>query len=122
MLFNECDMVNRFLKQVEDNENLDLFCDAFSEFIYEMAQLDLSENTLENLFQLFLKDQNIYFKNKKELKMEDKKICSICGREFVGFGNNAYPINNGICCDGCNSNEVIPARIAQITKRNIEEP
>ena len=30
------------------------------------------------------------------------------------FGNNAQPINDGRCCDGCNSAIVIPARINQI--------
>ena len=28
-----------------------------------------------------------------------------------GFGNNANPIKNGICCDRCNKEFVIPARI-----------
>jgi len=44
--------------------------------------------------------------------METKK-CSICGKDFKEYGNNAQPVNNGICCDYCNENVVIPTRIYQ---------
>lgn len=47
-----------------------------------------------------------------------KNICSICGKEYQGFGNNAQPVNNGRCCDKCNSNAVIPARLLIIFNRN----
>lgn len=42
--------------------------------------------------------------------------CSICGEEIqpdkLGWnkGNNAQPINNGRCCDICNTYLVIPMR------------
>jgi hypothetical protein len=39
------------------------------------------------------------------------QICSICNGPIVGFGNNAYPVNDGRCCDRCNADCVIPARI-----------
>ena len=43
--------------------------------------------------------------------------CSICNENIEGFGNNAQPINDGICCDDCN-NLVILARInVNITER-----
>lgn len=29
------------------------------------------------------------------------KKCSICGRRYDGYGNNAQPINAGRCCDPC---------------------
>ena len=29
-------------------------------------------------------------------------------------GNNAYPINDGRCCDDCNAKYVIPARKAEM--------
>jgi hypothetical protein len=35
----------------------------------------------------------------------------------MGFGNNAYPVNDGRCCDDCNSTTVIPARIRAMTSR-----
>lgn len=48
--------------------------------------------------------------------MADTKtfVCSICGREFTGWGNNPYPVTKGEndrCCDDCNESKVIPARI-----------
>lgn len=41
-----------------------------------------------------------------------KHICSICGKEFVGFGNHPWPIidTGEPCCDDCNRNVVLPAR------------
>ena len=29
--------------------------------------------------------------------------CSICKEDFEGYGNNAQPVNDGVCCDGCNT-------------------
>lgn len=43
--------------------------------------------------------------------MEKKYTCSICGKEFEGHGNNAWPVNNGTCCDECNEKFVIPNRL-----------
>ena len=45
-----------------------------------------------------------------------KKVCSICYRVYTGYGNNAQPVNNGRCCDNCNSNYVIPMRIDRYYK------
>lgn len=54
-----------------------------------------------------------------------KKKCSICGKKYDGYGNNARPVNDGKCCDYCNANVVIPARIYQwkedITSEVIEK-
>lgn len=44
----------------------------------------------------------------------EKKTCVICGKEFEGFGNNAQPVKDGICCDECNAKEVIPARLKKM--------
>ena len=44
--------------------------------------------------------------------MAEKKTCCICGKTFDGYGNNPYPVkDNGVCCDGCNNDVVIPKRI-----------
>lgn len=53
--------------------------------------------------------------------MEDYKeegICSICGLSYTHWGNNAYPVNDGRCCDNCNSTVVVPARLNRIIMRN----
>lgn len=47
----------------------------------------------------------------KEIKNKTEK-CSICGDKYVGFGNNADPVNKGRCCDLCNTKVVIPVRIS----------
>ena len=40
----------------------------------------------------------------------DMNCCSICNENFEGYGNNAQPVNDGVCCDDCN-NLVIGARM-----------
>ena len=37
--------------------------------------------------------------------------CSICGNRYLGFGNNAKPVNEGRCCDTCNLTQVVPMRL-----------
>lgn len=43
------------------------------------------------------------------------KICSICQGEYEGYGNNAEPINHGICCDSCNR-FVTAARLNRLSR------
>ena len=50
----------------------------------------------------------------------EKHTCIICGKEFEGYGNNASPVADGICCDECNEKEVIPARLNK-AKKSIKE-
>lgn len=41
--------------------------------------------------------------------------CSICGDEMEEeYGNNAQPVNDGECCDRCNQEVVIPARLEEL--------
>lgn len=49
--------------------------------------------------------------------MDEKRVCSICGKEFEGFGNNAEPVNDGICCDKCKAEVVIPRRLVDLNKK-----
>lgn len=42
------------------------------------------------------------------------KKCCICGKKIIGYGNNPWPVvkdEDSVCCDSCNSDVVIPARI-----------
>jgi len=41
--------------------------------------------------------------------MASKKCC-LCGKEIIGYGNNAMPLISGRCCDKCNI-QVIKMRI-----------
>lgn len=48
----------------------------------------------------------------------EKTNCCICGKEIKGYGNNPWPVKKeGLCCDECNSEVVIPARIMNMYKR-----
>ena len=41
-----------------------------------------------------------------------KKTCCLCGEEFEGYGNDPAPLKeSGECCDRCNAEKVIPARL-----------
>ena len=40
--------------------------------------------------------------------------CCICKKKIVGYGNNAWPVRDGRCCDTCNWEYVIPARLLQL--------
>lgn len=58
----------KFLNQFENYKNNDIeniFGDVFSEFINELNEVDLSENTLEHLNDIFEKDMLIFFGNSK---------------------------------------------------------
>lgn len=49
-----------------------------------------------------------------------KHICSICGKEFVGFGNHPWPVieTGEPCCDDCNRSVVLPARWEKYLQSN----
>ena len=47
------------------------------------------------------------------------KICSICGLDYVGRGNNAQPVNDRLCCDACN--EIVIQHRINIGMRRIAE-
>lgn len=53
-------------------------------------------------------------------KEKEVSICSICYRDYKGWGNNAEPINSGRCCDKCND-LVIVARINMLTRKDNEQ-
>lgn len=53
----------------------------------------------------------------------EEKVCCICGKKFTGWGNNPWPVNNeegAECCDDCNYEFVIPARLNDIVN-NVEK-
>lgn len=46
-----------------------------------------------------------------------EKKCCICGKEFIGMGNNPEPIMEGCCCETCNAKFVIPIRIFTLKRK-----
>lgn len=61
---NNSEMFHNLSNEAEKDNKKDVFVDAFSEFIYELDSVDLSHKTKQNLYDVFVKDMNIYFKNK----------------------------------------------------------
>jgi len=58
----------------------------------------------------------------KKIKDAEKQKCCICGKEFEGYGNNPWPVKeDGECCDDCNYEKVIPARINQLSKKEVKD-
>jgi len=46
--------------------------------------------------------------------MTEEQICSICGKSFEDYGNNAQPVNDGECCDDCNERVVLTERFESL--------
>ena len=45
--------------------------------------------------------------------------CCICDKIFEGKGNNPFPVKNqSECCNRCNAEIVIPARLLEVTCRD----
>lgn len=65
MLQKDSEMFHNLCGEAEKDNKKDVFVDAFTEFIYELDCVDLSKETKNYLYDLFIKDMNIYFKNKK---------------------------------------------------------
>lgn len=56
--------------------------------------------------------QEIARKEKLTRHEEQHHTCCICGKEFIGYGNNPDPVEkSGRCCDECNATVVIPERL-----------
>ena len=61
--------------------------------------------------------------NMRCIKVEDRivlveVICPLCGALENGWGHNAFPLGDFRCCSGCNTHQVIPARIQKLTETN----
>lgn len=85
---------------------------------------DLTEYCIEGkkcifpLSQFATKRQSVDLE--KLVDFEKVEVCSICGKVYTGWGNNAYPINNGRCCDKCND-YVIYERIKKMYSKKESE-
>jgi hypothetical protein len=68
---------------------------------YQAAHLEMLTGVLQVIARRIADESNL-------------PTCSICQLPYEGYGNNAWPINDGRCCDGCNWSTVIQARIRSI--------
>lgn len=60
------------------------------------------------------------FNGQKSVATSAEKICSITGKTYTGYGNNAYPFP-GVCSDEANALYVIPARLMGITPQMVSK-
>ena len=42
--------------------------------------------------------------------------CVICKGKILGFGNNAWPLHDGQCCDICNGTVVLLRRLEDMLR------
>lgn len=47
--------------------------------------------------------------------------CAICKFTISGYGHNADPVAVGKCCDSCNLEKVIPARVKAVYEDQEDE-
>lgn len=55
------------------------------------------------------------------MTIERTYTCCLCGNEFPGYPNSAYPVMDGGCCDECNLKIVVPARLRRATEQSINK-
>ena len=65
MLKQDSEMFHNLCNEGMKDNKKDTFIDAFTEFIAELDDVDLSKKTKQHLYDIFIKDMNIYFENKK---------------------------------------------------------
>ena len=88
------DVKNRILEKIKNKNIKTLKADFEDENVGEPAEKD-EEPVAEEL--------------------EDEHKCCICGEPIEGHGNNPFPVKTeGDCCDKCNAEVVIPARIEKM--------
>lgn len=95
------ELINTDIDESEKKYNIKRINEHLEKILKEYAQMT---NEL---------DEIIFNKNRKQ------KICSICGKSYEGYGNNAQPVNSGRCCDVCNSEIVIPRRLQERKNRKV---
>lgn len=89
--------------QVFDRDDFDTFREMMADQGYQISEQDLE-------------DYYNYVEEAKGLtESVETNICVICNHEYDGYGNSAEPIAKGYCCDKCNMEKVIPARLSQVT-------
>jgi hypothetical protein len=72
------------------------------------------EDYLEQMTKIYAFD----YKGSYGIGTTQMHICSICKTPYQGYGNNADPFE-GRCCDRCNKEIVIPARMSRGRKENV---
>ena len=111
-----------------DSELQKNLINVFEAYQLELESLDLLkednacfDNDMDEDFVFVDADGNTYSNENTQKAVDDdikgnKQICCICGKDYLGYGNNAEPYKKGRCCDKCNKQFVIPARLKDLKK------
>jgi hypothetical protein len=102
---------NQLSKNLFINENGEI-----NEVIKKFEDLEkLQENKVITTSQMLLIHKLRRINETLRKFQPDEKIkCCLCDKVVNEFGNNAEPlIEDGICCNKCNWEKVIPARIKE---------
>ena len=59
--------------------------------------------------------------NATTLTEANENKCCICGGPIGQYGNNAQPVKDGVCCDKCNYEVVLPARLGLVKTESLTE-
>ena len=87
----------------------------------KLLKEDIQKSSPESRKTMIETLDNLGIKLDEDVETE-KKVCVICGKEYEGYGNNAQPVKDGKCCDKCNLEVVIPARIKKMgIKEEVED-
>ena len=87
----------------------------------KLLKEDIQKSSPESRKTMIETLDNLGIKLDEDVETE-KKVCVICGKEYDGYGNNAQPVKDGKCCDKCNLEVVIPARIKKMgIKEEVED-
>lgn len=90
--------------------NLERF-DGWDFTYFKLEKYD-KENVIDGLTLLLKK-----LLDEKESASGNTYTCCLCGNTFAGYGNNPWPLGGSEgarCCDECNAQKVIPARISNL--------
>jgi hypothetical protein len=101
-------MLTYFLQiftKTEDSDEYDELLEWFGKNIGEFSNPD--KIIIEAKKYSFDLDRNVLLAE----KLKESNICCLCTKPYNGYGNNARPLNNGNCCNQCNLERVIPARL-----------
>jgi hypothetical protein len=110
--------------KAEADKIYDTFSDAEKEWkksvndLIEKGEAKMENNQLvftsegeQAMKELISKSQN---KIMEKFNVQWQKRCVLCGEGYCGYGNNALPLMEGRCCDKCNFEKVLPARMGNL--------
>lgn len=67
-MINKTELMHKFNLIGTGDNNKEIFTDIFSEFLNELLDSDLSDVTINQLYNTFIKDTNKYFDHKCDIE------------------------------------------------------